>query len=376
MGTVTNEKGEKKTERKRERIMEGKVKGPMLSVVVPIYNVEKYLRQCLRSITEQTLRDLELILVNDASPDGCIEICREWEERDERVRLIDKKRNEGVDKARFSGLAIARGKYVYFPDPDDWISGKDVFQKMVDKAEETGVDMVLMRQEVVYNSRGIPRKAMPGYTVGLVEMPRLREELWPSFFGEVYINAAMWGKLYRKSTIDRACLKPTGLRGGEDMMFNLKLWPYLRSVWFIDEVGYSFRTARKKEVYRPYVLDYIKKHFALRMEMIEKYDFVKAWDRARVAVMGGLREEISQRIRLKKESAEETVEWLRKELEEDVWRQATDIREREDVRNAPFTQALMRKDAEGCYRLVMEEVKKVSLKRRVKGWGYELLKRL
>ena len=91
------------------------------SVVVPIYNVEKYLNKCVESILNQTYKDFELILVDDGSPDHCPEICDEYAERDARVRVIHKE-NEGLVAARNTGIKEAKGEYICYVDGDDWIA--------------------------------------------------------------------------------------------------------------------------------------------------------------------------------------------------------------------------------------------------------------
>ena len=93
----------------------------MISVIVPIYNVEKYLPQCVESLMNQTLKDIEIILVDDGSPDCCPVICDEYAEKDKRIKVIHQK-NAGVSAARNEGLKNAQGAFIGFVDPDDWVA--------------------------------------------------------------------------------------------------------------------------------------------------------------------------------------------------------------------------------------------------------------
>jgi len=102
---------------------------PLITVIVPIYNVEAYLRRCVDSIINQTHQNLEIILVNDGSPDGCGVICDEYAAQDERVRVIHKE-NGGVGTARNAGLEAASGDWIGFVDPDDWIA-LDMYAKLL-----------------------------------------------------------------------------------------------------------------------------------------------------------------------------------------------------------------------------------------------------
>ena len=91
-----------------------------ISIIVPVYKVEKYLDKCVRSIVEQTYKNLEIILVDDGSPDNCPAMCDEWARKDSRIAVIHKE-NGGVSSARNAGLAACTGDYVGFVDSDDWI---------------------------------------------------------------------------------------------------------------------------------------------------------------------------------------------------------------------------------------------------------------
>ena len=93
---------------------------PKISIIVPVYNVEPYLRQCLNSLVNQTLKDIEIICVNDGSPDDCLSILHEHAEKDNRIAVINQK-NTGLSGARNSGLKVASGEYVMFVDSDDWV---------------------------------------------------------------------------------------------------------------------------------------------------------------------------------------------------------------------------------------------------------------
>ena len=93
----------------------------LYSIIIPIYKVEKYLRKCIDSVVSQTYTNIEIILVNDGSPDGCYDICKEYEKIDKRIKVVDKE-NGGLSSARNAGLDIATGDYVYFLDSDDYIN--------------------------------------------------------------------------------------------------------------------------------------------------------------------------------------------------------------------------------------------------------------
>ncbi len=113
----------------------------LVSIVVPVYNVEKYLDRCLNSIVSQTYRNLEILLVDDGSPDHCPALCEEWAKKDLRIRVIHKK-NAGLGMARNTGMELATGDYLCFVDSDDYIA-PDMVEKALAMAERTEAEIVI-----------------------------------------------------------------------------------------------------------------------------------------------------------------------------------------------------------------------------------------
>lgn len=113
----------------------------MISVIIPVFNTAKFLFTSLKSVINQTFQELEIIVVNDASTDNSLQICNKFKEKDNRIILIDKKQNEGVEKARYDGILAAKGDYICFVDSDDWLE-TDALKRMYDKAIETDADYV------------------------------------------------------------------------------------------------------------------------------------------------------------------------------------------------------------------------------------------
>ena len=120
----------------------------LVSVIVPVYNVENYLRQCLNSITGQTLKNIEIICVDDSSTDGSKRILEEYAKKDERVKIITQP-NKGAGAARNNGLSVAKGKYLSFLDSDDFFE-PDMLEHAYNKAEEDCADFVVFKSDQYY----------------------------------------------------------------------------------------------------------------------------------------------------------------------------------------------------------------------------------
>lgn len=119
----------------------------LISVIIPIYKVEKYLDKCIQSVINQTYSNLEIILVDDGSPDNCPQLCDDWANKDERIKVIHKK-NGGLSDARNAGLDIATGEYIAFVDSDDYIES-DMYECLLDKIIKTQSQMAICNFEYV-----------------------------------------------------------------------------------------------------------------------------------------------------------------------------------------------------------------------------------
>lgn len=119
----------------------------MISIIIPVYKVEKYLDRCVQSVVDQTYKNLEIILVDDGSPDNCPNICDKWKNKDSRVRVIHKK-NGGLSDARNAGIEIATGKYIAFVDSDDYIK-PEMYEKLYFAINEYKADMAICNLQCV-----------------------------------------------------------------------------------------------------------------------------------------------------------------------------------------------------------------------------------
>ena len=127
-----------------------------ISVIIPVYNVEKYLKECLNSVINQTLKDLEIICVNDGSIDNSLKIMKEYALKDPRIKILSQK-NQGVSEARNFGIKNATGEYVAFLDADDCVS-LDFYEKLYTKAKETNSDIVVSEYMYRFNKNSKKKK--------------------------------------------------------------------------------------------------------------------------------------------------------------------------------------------------------------------------
>jgi len=151
---------------------------PKISVIIPVYNVEAYLRECLESVINQPFRDIEIICVNDASKDNSLEILNEYQKKDSRIIVLNNKRNIRLGFTRNRGLEAARGKYVQFLDSDDWVE-PEIYTKSYDLAERYGLDCLKFACEnrIETDNRDVMECVYDADIVGKVVSPEDNPEL-------------------------------------------------------------------------------------------------------------------------------------------------------------------------------------------------------
>lgn len=172
---------------------ERRMSDPRISVIVPVYKVEPYLRKCLDSIVNQTYQNLEIILVDDGSPDNCGAICDEYAARDERIRVIHQS-NGGLSAARNAGLDVATGDCIGFVDSDDWAE-PEMFETLFRGMEETKADIAVCGRYEEYKDR----RAAIGWPETRIMN---REEALGELLKKTQLQNLVWDKLYRRKLFE------------------------------------------------------------------------------------------------------------------------------------------------------------------------------
>lgn len=213
-----------------------------VSVIIPIYNGEKYFADCIQSILDQSFTNIEIIVINDGSTDGSLSLIKRYAQNDSRIVVINQK-NKGVSAARNAGLSKARGDYIMFVDADDYIARKDALELLIDFAKENGNPDVLCFRRVG-DTRG--RKAPSGYS-------KLNDSIIGRMIVDETINT-LWDKLYKKSIIRENSIKfPVGIRMAEDLLFNVQYFCEAKTIGFFDEELYYYREDNQESATKKYM---------------------------------------------------------------------------------------------------------------------------
>lgn len=186
----------------------------MISVIVPVYGVEKYLPKCIESLVKQTFKDIEIVLIDDGSPDSCGKICDEYAENYEQLVVIHQV-NQGVSAARNAGLKIAKGEYIGFVDPDDWIA-PEMYESMHSAMKETNADLCICGYDY-YDEHG---KVDGNRRYNTKENETITQKDVMYRFSDMppTIRHGVVNKLFKKELLNGQMFKE-GLHSSEDVFF-------------------------------------------------------------------------------------------------------------------------------------------------------------
>ncbi len=202
-----------------------------LSVIMPVYNVKKYVKNAVLSVLNQTYKNVELVLIDDGSTDGSSEICKKLAKSDSRIRLICKK-NQGVSTARNEGLLAATGDYITFVDSDDWVE-IDAYEKMMDDLQKTNADICVMG----YTSEGDEKFVSPLCKEDKRVLSQ-GEAVIKLVEGRVY-TWSLWDKIYRKELLKEMYFH-NDIHNGEDLLFNWQVFGKATAVSYFPLYGYHY----------------------------------------------------------------------------------------------------------------------------------------
>ena len=216
-----------------------------ISVIIPVYNVEKYLHRCVDSVINQTHTSLEIILVDDGSPDQCPIICDQYTKQDKRIKVIHKI-NGGLASARNAGMKIATGKYLFFVDSDDWLD-LDGLEKLFRIAEEYDVDFVRYRS-VRENWPGLP----PHYPTMVEEQREMhggyysKDDIIKEIYPRLFVTSSLtlgpivgaWGSLYKMSLLKENNIQfHEDIKYSEDILFSAEVVVKANGFYYMDDGG-------------------------------------------------------------------------------------------------------------------------------------------
>jgi len=207
------------------------MESPELSIIVPVYNADKYLDRCIESIIVQSFTNFECILINDGSTDGSSVICDQYRKSDDRIIVIHQE-NSGVSATRNKGIEMARGKYICFVDSDDYLQS-NMYEKLFAAINNTNTDVACCgytENNKTYDLSNDDFIFSNSSAIEIIHYLEMRQA-----FGMV------WNKLYKKTILDTYKIKsPVSIKFGDDMIFNLQYFQYVKTAYISSNRFYYY----------------------------------------------------------------------------------------------------------------------------------------
>lgn len=261
---------------------------PLISVVVPIYNVDKYLDRCVDSIIKQTYTNLEIILVDDGSSDNSPKMCDDWNSRDKRIKVIHKE-NGGLSDARNAGMIIATGEIISFIDSDDWIE-HEMFEKMLNRKQKDNSDIVSCGVKWVKEDGSIIRDVTSDNEI--IDTTTAMKEL----INDNKLKQHVWNKIYNRNLIKDIPFEKGKYH--EDVFWSYQIFGKAKRTSVIKESFYNYVQRSNSIMGEEYsakrldALDAMK----LRCEYIKRY-FPELYDNALYVYIGSCHYQLQSAIR-------------------------------------------------------------------------------
>ena len=348
----------------------------MISIIIPVYNTGKKLYQCMNSVLEQDYRDIEVIVVDDASTDKSLSILRKYANKDIRVKVIENYKNVGIEQSRRIGYAEAQGKYIMYIDHDDWLTNSHVLSKMCRIAEDTNADYVEIGVQRVLDRFGWLKNIWPRPYTGLIEQPKLFDEFYISCFGTPRLSLYIWGKLYRKEFLDMVEIRPIGRHYGEDVNYTMQLFPHLKRIYIMNEVGYSWCYGGTSCQYNSYIFEDLRYLYRIKKEQMKKYQYWKAKDGLLYELISIFRSEICMMIEFSGKSKKEIFDYIHIEIENPLYNDIMNTDKSSIFWTGQFGKAFISKDIELIYEICYKQIRKEHPKRMLKRFAARIIQSL
>ena len=346
-------------------------KEPLVSILIPLYNQERYFEECIRSVCNQTYKNLEIIVVNDGSTDRSPEIAQSWAARDNRIKVVNKQ-NEGLTMARYDGYKAATGEFLTPLDSDDYIP-RNAIEILAGHMIEKNVDAVIgsMTQVLGFIKRShyTDGGSFPFHQV--VKQPELFDKYYLNFFGKGYFSIMMCGCLYRKSAVDRAmrhtrlcCDEITFV--GEDHYAFMKLFPFLNSMYRTDETVYYYRCGgASSDHFSPTypALFFLSDE---RLKLLDYHGLEEGYAPLFEEYATVVLNHAQQLLEFKKTDKEGAIEFLKDELgKRAIASRMVEYYAQHDTNNARV-KMMVNRDYEAMYRFAVESFTNTTVKHKVK----------
>lgn len=330
----------------------------MVSVIIPVYNAQRTIRRCLKSVINQTYPKVEIVVVDDCSSDSSLKIIEDLLANTQHKIVIHKEHNEGIEKARHSGVLASHGELVTFLDNDDYLDNEAI-ALMVASMTQYDADMVLCKTRSFITLFGlIEINIRPHYknheTIKIWEKDDIMNNEYMSFFGCGGFSVTVWGKLYKKVFLDK--LEMGGLLYTDDLYLNMQVLPKLNRICQIPNVLYNYERQGTTSKYMSLWIDESKRLYKLKIKKNKEMHLEKAFLYSTIELRNCFEAQVESMILHNVDTRENIKKWIAEELMDSTYDVFDWLKQQDNCGKSPISKAIMNKDVDAIYDLARKSV--------------------
>ena len=335
---------------------------PKFSITSPVYNTSAYLREFFDSVLNQTFEDFELIMVDDGSTDGSLEICREYADKDNRINVLTQN-NQGAGPARNKGIENSTGDYLLFFDSDDWVS-KDILDTLYRVLQEHDVDLLIYgAEEVIFSKDNLEKNRVSTIPLQLdLNTERACRDVFCDLIFSSIINVP-WNKVYKRSIVEKYMVRFADTRRAQDAFFNMDYYRHIASLLTIQDKLYFYRGNDQQKVWKKFPKDLYKidiKYDAYMVNIFTEFGIYNGEQRKKIDSLfynSIFRTAGFCRNPLWGMNHKEKVDYIRTILSDDYNQQRAKEAWASDDKTKKIQQCILASDAKGMMKDIFHEVR-------------------
>lgn len=329
----------------------------LISVILPVYNGQRTIRRCLKSVMDQTYPHIEIVVVNDGSIDKSKEIIEEDLQNDTKSIIIHKEKNEGIEKARHTGIAASNGQLIAFIDQDDYLDCYAI-EKMEHAMSMYDADLVQCHSDSFITLFGrfrislYPRTNKRGI-IKLIERKGIESEML-SFYGCGNFSVSVWAKLYKKEMLNN--IEIGNFLYGDDLYLNMQVFPKLNRICVIPDVLYHYERQGTSSKFIPLWMEECKHLYQMKIAKTKEMQSEKALLFSSIELRNCFKVYVESMILFKVDSEEGVKQWINQELQDDIYDMFEWLRNQRQSGHSAISLAIMNKDIDAIYDLCRKSV--------------------
>lgn len=348
---------------------------PLISIIIPVYNSGKKINRLLKSLLRQTYTNIEIIIVDDKSPDSkTIKLEESWSKKDSRIKIFTEEKNTGGRRARIDGILFSKGEYICFADQDDWFP-QDAIEKLYEACIRNHADMVIGSTSKALNIGSffwvVNQKKNITKTDKVIQHKELMDDYFISYFGVNILPVSIWGKMFERKLLiylmDELIEKSEIQAGAGDLVMSLVIHPHINRLALIDNIVYYYNIGLPGASPK-YLKNWVKNAtnlFRIKWAMLEKYSYSKGEKTLAIEMVNYIKTYVSNCTIFDKANRDFHIKELQDTLNNPIWKHV-EVLKGTEYREQQIVQDIIIQDSDNIYNEIEKRTLHVPFKIKLK----------